>query len=131
MNVLVDTSIWSLALRRPSPSGNKVADLRDLVDEGRAVLMGVIRQEVLSGVRSNAQFELLREKLEPFVDLNVSTKDHVRAAGFFNQCRREGIQGSNTDFLICAAAVRHQIPIFTTDRDFDRFADVLPIALFS
>ena len=59
------------------------------------------------------------------------TEDHVRAAGFFNQCRREGIQGSNTDFLICAAASRRQIPILTTDRDFDRFAEVLPIALFS
>ena len=130
MNVLVDTSVWSLALRGTSPSGESVAILEALVEEGRAVLMGAIRQELLSGLRSQNQFELLRERLQPFVDLDVSTEDHVRAAGFFNQCRSEGIQGSNTDFLICSTAHRHETPILTTDREFDRFASVLPIALF-
>jgi predicted nucleic acid-binding protein len=55
----------------------------------------------------------------------------VRAASFFNRCRRKGIQGSNTDFLICAAAHRHEVPIFTTDLDFPRFEKILPIALFA
>ena len=53
MNVLVDTSVWSLALRRTSPSGESVAILEALVEEGRAVLMGAIRQELLSGLRRN------------------------------------------------------------------------------
>lgn len=131
MNVLVDTSVWSSALRRESPSSVEVSALRQLVDEGRAVLLGAIRQEILSGVRSERQFERLRDDLEAFVDLEVSTEDHVRAASYFNHCRRKGIQGSNTDFLICAAAHRHEAPIFTTDRDFSRFAKVLPIALFT
>ena len=131
MNVLVDTSVWSMALRRPSPSSAEVAALRELIDEGRAALLGAIRQEILSGVRSESQFERLRDDLAAFVDLEVSSEDHVRAASFFNRCRRKGVQGSNTDFLICAAAHRHQVPIFTTDRDFSRFARTLPIALFT
>jgi predicted nucleic acid-binding protein len=130
VNVLVDTSVWSIALRRPIPSSAEVKGLRDLIDQGRAVLLGAIRQEILSGVRSEKQFELLRDHLAAFVDLEVSSDDHIRAAGFFNRCRREGVEGSNTDFLICAAAHRHQVPIFTTDRDFSRFAKILPVALF-
>lgn len=131
MNVLVDTSVWSIALRRENPSRVEVSALRQLVDEGRAVLLGAIRQEILSGVRSENQFERLRNDLEAFVDLEVSTEDYVRAASYFNHCRRKGIQGSNTDFLICAASHRHEVPIFTTDRDFSRFAKTLPIALFA
>jgi predicted nucleic acid-binding protein len=131
VNVLVDTSVWSLALRRGGPSSAEVSALRELVEEGRAVLLGAIRQEILSGVRSEKQFELLRDHLAAFLDLEVTSEDHVRAASFCNRCRRKGVQGSNTDFLICAAAHRHQVNIFTTDRDFSRFEQVLPIALFA
>ena len=131
MNVLVDSSVWSLALRRPGPRGQSVEVLTRLIEEGRAVLVGAIRQEILSGIRDQAQFDLLREKLEPFEDLEVSRDDYVRAASFYNLCRSTGIQGSNTDFLICAAAYRHDAPIFTTDQDFHRFAGVLPIQLFA
>jgi predicted nucleic acid-binding protein len=131
VNVLVDTSVWSIALRRESSSSGELSALRQLIEEGRAVLLGAIRQEILSGVPSEKQLELLRENLAAFVDLEVSSEDYVTAASFFNRCRRKGIQGSNTDFLICAAAERHQAPIFTTDRDFSRFAKILPIALFA
>jgi predicted nucleic acid-binding protein len=131
VNVLVDTSVWSLALRRDGPPPAEAAALRELIDDGRAVLLGAIRQEILSGVRSEKQFASLRDHLAPFVDLDVSSDDHVRAASFFNRCRRKGIQGSNTDFLICAAAHRHEVPIFTTDLDFPRFEKILPIALFA
>ena len=122
--------MWSLALRRASPSGREVDELSGLIEDGRAVLIGAIRQEVLSGVRSRRQFELLSDKLHHFVDLVLDSSDFLCAARFFNSCRRKGVQGSNTDFLICAAAHRHRVPIFTIDRDFERFADLLPVVLF-
>lgn len=133
MKVLVDTSVWSLALRRsrraPPRAEPLVDELRSLIQEGRVAMIGPIRQEVLSGVRTAEAFEQLRAHLEPFADEPLETADFERAAEHFNTCRTKGIQGSNTDFLICAVAERRSLPIFTTDADFARFAKLLPIEL--
>ena len=131
MKVLVDTSVWSLALRRSTPSVNAAVDeLRALIDEGRVAMIGVIRQELLSGVRTDDAFARLRDQLRSFVDEPLEREDFERAAEHFNTCRARGVQGSNTDFLICAVAERRNLPILTTDADFIRFAGVLPIALY-
>lgn len=130
MSVLVDTSVWSLALRRREPGADgAVRELQELIREARVHLIGPIRQEVLSGIRESTQFLSLRDRLRSFPDLVLETEDHERAAEIFNLCRRHGVQGSNTDFLICAAAERHGLPILTTDRDFESFARHVPIAL--
>jgi predicted nucleic acid-binding protein len=130
MKVLVDTSVWSLALRRGGDSTAKpVRELRSLIADNRVQMIGPIRQEMLSGIREEAQFKELETRLSAFPDLQVTDEDYVTAARFFNVCRAKGIQGSNTDFLICAAAVRHRLVIFTTDKDFALYAKHLPIAL--
>lgn len=59
----------------------------------------------------------------------LDARDYERAAAHYNTCRRAGVQGSNTDFLICAAAERHSFPILTTDVDFTRYAQLLPVTL--
>jgi predicted nucleic acid-binding protein len=130
MKVLVDTSVWSLALRRRAGLDRpEVVELRSLIDEGRVAIIGPIRQELLNGIRSRESFVRLRDHLRAFPDEDLTAHDHERAAEHFNVCRARGIQGSNTDFLICAAAERRGFPILTTDDDFVRFAEVLPIAL--
>lgn len=130
MNVLVDTGVWSLALRRRQVSQDPAAlELRELIHEGRAHLIGLIRQEVLSGIREKAQFDRLRAHLREFPDLPVQTADHERAAEFFNTCRSRGVQGSNTDFVICAIADRYGMAILATDGDFPLFVPHLPIQL--
>jgi predicted nucleic acid-binding protein len=130
MKVLVDTSVWSLALRRRARSNHPaVEELRSLIDEGRVALIGPIRQELLSGLNALETFERLRDHLRPFADEQLETGDFERAAEHFNTCRKRGVQGSNTDFLICAAAERRKFPILTTVADFVRFAAVLPITL--
>jgi predicted nucleic acid-binding protein len=106
-----------------------VEELRSLIDEGRVAMIGVIRQELLSGIRTPETFDRLRDNLRAFSDEQLETADFERAAEHFNTCRANGIQGSNTDFLICAVAERRNLPILTTDADFTRFAQVLPIAL--
>ena len=131
MRVLVDTAAWSLALRRKNrpendPTGNELAVL---VADGRVAMIGPIRQELLSGIKERAQFERLRDHLRAFPDVEITSDDYDEAASFVNRCRDKGIQGSNTDFLICAVAVRNQFAIFTPDEDFTHFAKVLPIAL--
>ncbi len=130
MNVLVDTSIWSEALRRTyHVEPDVVQEFRSLVVEHRVAIMGPIRQEILSGLRDLAQFEQLERHLAAFPDLPLERDDYVMAAKCFNTCRAKGIQGSNTDFLICSVAVRRQMSIFTTDKDFILFAKHLPIVL--
>jgi predicted nucleic acid-binding protein len=68
-------------------------------------------------------------QLQAFTDEPLVSADYERAAEHFNACRAKGVQGSNTDFLICAIAERRNLPVLTTDRDFIRFAAVLPISL--
>jgi hypothetical protein len=132
VNVIVDSTIWSLALRR-SKMVHESAHLTvfdELVRENRAVMTGSVRQEILSGIRSLSQFRKLRELLKAWTDIKVETQDHELAAEYFNSCRAKGIQGSHTDFLLCAIAARHQLAILTTDKDFAQYASVLPIKLY-
>lgn len=130
MNIVVDTSVWSLALRRRrTPKSAEALELADLIREGRAALLGPVRQELLSGVAVAQQYETLREYLRAFPDTALEAEDYEEAAAFFNRCRTKGIQGSNTDFLICAVAARRQFQILTTDTDFTHFASLLPIQL--
>lgn len=130
MRVLVDTSVWSLALRRSAHARNpEAAELRRLIGAHVVEIIGPIRQEILSGVRDRVQFENLKTHLAAFPDLPLHEEDYITAASFYNLCRAKGIQGSNTDFLICAASVRHDLSVFTTDGDFRHFAKCLPIVL--
>jgi predicted nucleic acid-binding protein len=130
VNVLVDTSVWSLALRRAKRVDDTAStELAELIREGRVLMMGAIRQELLSGIKVKSQFELLRDHLQAFSDLPLESADHEEAAAAFNRCRERGIQGSNTDFLICAAALRRDVAVYTTDRDFLQYAKVLELKL--
>ena len=74
-------------------------------------------------------FATLREHLQGFPDETLETADFERAAEHFNTCRARGVQGSNTDFLICAAAERRDLPILTADADIERDARQLPIQI--
>ena len=133
MKVLIDTCVWSLALRRKTLNPVEemlVQELKALCAKGRAAIIGPIRQEVLSGIRDEAQYLELKDRLRAFQDLPLTTATFETAAMFFNDCRRKGIQGSQVDFLICAAAVRYGLTIFTTDQDFKAYQTVLDIHLF-
>ena len=128
MNVIVDTDIWSRALRRKQkPDTNLIEKLAHLIDEGRVIMLGPIRQEILSGIKEKKQFELLKRKLNAYHDYSITTMDYEKAAEYFNTCRSKGIQGSNTDFLICAVAVNNIMSIFTLDKDFKLFSKFIPI----
>ena len=132
MKVLVDTSVWSLSLRRTSRAQNEStsSELASLIGDGRVAMIGPVRQELLSGIRERSHYDRLRDQLRAFPDLELTSADYEEAASFYNRCREKGIQGSNTDFLICAVAARNRMAIFTTDADFAHFGKVLPIALY-
>jgi predicted nucleic acid-binding protein len=134
MSVLVDTSIWSLALRRrrrhlTAAEQVLVDELSDLTREGRVRIIGVVRQELLSGIKTPAQYEKLCSALRAFPDESITTTAHEGAAKASNTCRAKGIVSSVVDALICEIALARQWSIFTTDPDFKNYARVLPISL--
>jgi predicted nucleic acid-binding protein len=132
VKVLVDTCIWSLALRRKKESFDPAINaLNELIMDGRVQMIGAIRQEILSGIKSNQQYEQLKNTLRAFPDIVHTPGDYELAAKFFTTCRSTGIQGSNTDFLICAVAVRNGMVILTNDKDFFLFQKHIDIHIYS
>ena len=133
--VMVDSTVWSLAFRRrdedlsPTERAKKL-HLLDLVYPDRAILPGPVRQEVLTGLRVRRRFEQVRNPLRQVPDEPTGCEDFEEAADCQNRCEAAGIAGSPVDFLLCAAAVRRDVPIFTGDLDFRRYANVLPIRLY-
>ena len=134
MMVLVDTPVWSLALRRRVVDLSEdelrlTQGLNELVREGRVQLLGTTRQEVLSGIREDVQFQRIRVHLRFFEDVSLTVDDYEEAARMSNRCKRSGIASSGADMLICAVSSRRRWQIFTTDRDFVRYGRVLGIQL--
>lgn len=134
MSVLIDSTAWSLALRRSraalsAAQKRLVFAVQDLIVSGRACLNGMIAQEVLSGIRFQEEFEQLRSYLRMMHLLPTNFDDHEEAARCFNKLRAQGIAASHADSLICAAALRHGMEILTTDSDFERYRHVLAVQL--
>ena len=132
MKVLVDTCIWSHALRTKKPEFEiLVKTLETLIADQRVIIIGAIRQEVLSGYSDLKKFETLKSKLSYFENTQIIDEDYISAAKFYNDCRQKGVQGSHIDLLICAVAVRLNVSILTNDKDFGSYQQHLPIKLHS
>jgi predicted nucleic acid-binding protein len=133
--VLVDTTVWSLALRRRAkdlrPQDRRFTQaLYELVREGRVQLLGLARQEVLSGIREESQFRRILDDLRAFPDVALDIEDYEEAARLSNECRKAGIASSSVDMLMCAVALRHDWKIFSADRAFLHYRRVIPLKLF-
>src|SRR5438445_3086478 len=105
MMVLVDTPVWSLALRRrredlSAEEQSATNALADLIRDGRAQIAGPIRQELLSGMPQAERFGKLRDYLRAFVELPLESQDFEDAPAMNNHCRSRGIAGTHIDFLI-------------------------------
>ena len=107
MKLLVDTSVWSLALRGKD-AGSLSPDEQKLKAE-------LIRQELLSGIKEQAQFDNVKSALSPFVDEPIGTSDHERAARLYNECRSQGFEVGPVDMLICAVAMRRNWRVLSND----------------
>jgi predicted nucleic acid-binding protein len=136
VSVLVDTPVWSLALRRRAADLSArerhiVLAFQELTRQGDVELLGLVRQEVLSGISNEQQFLIIRDRLRVFNDTALTSHDFEDAARLSNRCRTQGIASSTVDMLICAVALHHSWQIFSTDRDFVHHAKAIPIRLFS
>ena len=132
MRVLVDTSVWSLALRKKIKTATEqklINQFSKIIRDLKLVIIGPIRQEILSGISNRKRFEELKEKISVFEDFPLKSKDYELAAELFNECRSKGIQGSHIDFLICSVAINYQLKILTLDKDFVKYQEYVPIKL--
>lgn len=131
MKVLVDSCAWSLVLRRRdktvlSREEQLIRDaLTGAIQDGTVVMIGPIREEVLTGIRDPAQFEQLRTRLAAFRDEPLTTAHFEEAARLFNLCRSRGVECGATDILICAVAVERGWSILTYDQGLERCRQVL------
>ena len=130
MKVLIDTSVWSLAFRKSEKTESEIGIielLSELIRDTNVIIIGPIRQEILSGISVKSKFDDLKSKLSIFKDQQLFSKDHELAAEYYNLCRSKGIQGSHIDFLICAFAINNDYAILTLDKDFQNYKKHIPI----
>ena len=133
MSLLVDTCVWSLSLRRRKGATlsveqqRMIADLQRAIGENRAFIVGIVRQEFLSGVRDKGLFLKLQQLLAPFPDQEVIPMDYVDAARLYNVCLDRGVQCGSTDILIAAVAARRNLTVLTYDQALIRCLKVLRI----
>jgi len=134
VNLVVDTSVWSLILRRPKIEHDNpfVKAFRGhLTAEDGLFLIGNILQELLDGLRSQNPFQRLIHFLEPFPLLALSRATYVEAARLRTHCRGKGIQAGPVDFLIACACIEHGFPLLTADQDFLRISQHAELVVLS
>ena len=128
MSVLVDTSVWSSALRRDRPPPSREIDaLQSAIERGDVCLLGVVLQEVLQGFPSSERTRRLVEHLSPFPLLPLDRGDYVYAAEIRTRCRVKGLAISTIDAQIAAASINHGCALLTLDRDFAGVARHFPL----
>ena len=131
MTVLVDTSVWSLALRKDGPADHlAVKKLQSfLLDTQNIVLIGIILQEILQGFKHEGTFTKVTTYLDAFPLLSLNRSDFVAAAKLRRQAASQGLILSTPDCQIAAAAIQHHCTLLTTDKDFSNLAQLVPLQL--
>ena len=131
MSVLVDTSVWSLALRRDGPNNSApIKQLTRLIDEGSDIYVtGIILQELLQGFVGAKAQEAIVSRFSSLPMLVPETSDYVGAAEIRNQCRRKGVQVGTIDALIAQLSIRYKLSLLTTDKDFTHMQKVVKLKI--
>ena len=133
MTLLVDTSVWSLALRRDaSTSEPEVDQLKDaLMGADVVVTTGMVLQELLQGFSGPKSREQIIERFTALALLVPDREDHIAAADLRNTCRRAGIQMGTIDALLAQLCIRHDLTLLSTDNDFKLAAPHCPLRVWA
>jgi predicted nucleic acid-binding protein len=126
VNLFVDTSVWSLALRRDAPSEvPEVGVLAGALEAGGAVCTtGLVLQELLQGFAGPSARRRILERFTALPSVVPLRADHVAAAELRNACRRRGVQIGTIDALLAQLCIHHELVMLTTDRDFTRVSEL-------
>lgn len=131
MSVFVDTSVWSLALRRDAPPDlPEVHELRRLLDNGSVYCTGLVLQELLQGFAKPKSQKQIISHFSALPLLVPDREDHVSAAALRNRCRRNGVQTGTIDALLAQLCIRYELTMLTTDNVFHNMASVVSLAVW-
>ncbi|GFE84737.1 ribonuclease VapC [Steroidobacter agaridevorans] len=124
MSLFVDTSVWSLFLRRDQPADlPEIVALRRALESGeRIVMTGLVLQELLQGFSGPKAREQIIDRFAAFPLLAANREDYIAAAALRNDCRKHGVQSGTIDALIAQLCVHHDLTLLTTDGDFSHIA---------
>jgi len=133
MSYLVDTSVWSLALRRDVPDANReVAELKRALEAGDEILVtGLVLQELLQGFNRPKAYSQIIEYFSVLPFIIPEREDYINAADLRNLCRKKGIQAGTIDALLASLCIERDLKILTTDKDFSQIARVSSLAVWS
>lgn len=125
MTLLVDTSVWSLALRRDNESFTpQVAALQAALTGGESVVTtGLILQELLQGFAGPRAHKELVQRFAALPLIVPDRRDYIDAAGLRNLCQRASVQLGTIDALLTQLCIRHELTMLTTDNDFSLAAE--------
>lgn len=131
MSLLVDTSVWSLAMRRDAPVSCAEVDLLvSAIDSGEEIYStGIILQELLQGFRKPKAFGLIIDRFESIPMLVPDTSDYIDAADIRNRCRAKGVQIGTVDCLIAQLSLKFDLSLLTTDKDFRHMSKIIKLRL--
>lgn len=132
MTLLVDTSVWSLALRRDvQVRGPEVGHLQDaLLGQQAVVTTGLILQELLQGFSGPKARSQIIERFSALPMLQPDRQDHVEAATLRSACRQRGVQLGTIDALLAQICIRHELTLLTTDKDLTHAARHCPLLVW-
>ena len=132
MRLFVDTSVWSLALRRDSSQDvPQVKRLQEALAGGEPVhATGIVLQELLQGIRAAQAAKRIAERFSAIAMIVPDRSDYIRAADLHNTCRSHGVQTGTIDALLAKLCIRHELIMLSTDRDFMQIAKLAPLRLW-
>ena len=133
MTLFVDTSVWSLALRRDAPSGApEVRLLRHALESDETIVTtGLILQELLQGFAGPRASKNIIDRFTALPLLAPDRQDHIDAAELRNRCRRGGVQIGTIDALLAQLCIRHKLTLLTTDKDLVQAAAHCPLRVWT
>jgi predicted nucleic acid-binding protein len=117
---IIDTSVWSEALRRKKNTVNSSETVvRKIIENNdEIVVIGIILQEILSGITNEKLFREIKDILSDFLYIEITKNDYIYASELGNKCRSKGVIAGSVDFLIASAAIRNELELVTFDKDF-------------
>lgn len=133
MTLFVDTSVWSLALRRDRPpNAPEVARLQQALESGETLVStGIVLQELLQGFAGPRNRQQIIERFAALPFVSPSRHDHIMAADLRTTLRQRGVQVGTIDALLAQLCLGRELTMLTTDNDFRHVAAHTDLKIWS
>ena len=130
--VIIDTSVWSEALRRKKNTINSSETIiRKIIEKDiEILLLGIILQEILSGISNEKLYNEIKKILDDFVYLETTKNDYIYASELSNKCRSNGIKAGSIDYLIASTTIQNDLYLVTYDKDFVNISKYTDLKIF-